>query len=418
MRLNTLLALGLGLSFVSLAPRLALAGDEDEEEEEEVNVKNAEFNLDDFGEDEEETPAPKRLEEGDDETEGEETIDETATGTGSKIELDDEEIRDDEIGGPGQDTSAIYRQYIEDMDDLGPEEELLSWERYLKEYPNTLFRDRIERRMDELTDEIYGERIGDDGAGYKDAKDRELYFSNPVQLENLDPRTRLRISGELGPPEYVAGMADFELQLMRPWSVHAGLRTRYTGLNIEMGTRYSLIKSARTNLLVTGAFDIHYNTQPGYLGLRPSVSAGKIFDVGEGLHVAAQLGADIEVPQPDRAAQVGRPGGVRTVGGVYGYYQANDVVGIFGEASLNMKHFGWEEGGTFAFNVMTFGLRFTPKLPTDVKIGINAGVPFYYNYWGYNFGTVQAETLWYPDMAPVLGGNKAPAAARPTSFEE
>lgn len=421
MRLSTLLSLGLGLSLAGLLSHSAFAaGDDKDDDDEDVGLKNTEFNLDDFGDDEEEDakPAPKRLDEADQQTDDDENIEEGSGGLGPRIELDDDDIGDDKIGGPGQDNSTIYREYIDGMNDLGPEEELLAWERYLKKYPNTLFRDRIERRMDELTDEIYGERIGGEGDGYSDAKDRELNFANPVQLENIDPRTRLRISGELGPPEYIAGMADFELQLMRPWSVHAGLRTRYTGANIEVGSRYSLVKSARLNLLVTGALDLHYNTQPGFLGVRPTLSAGKTFPVGGGLSVAAQLGADVEVPQPDRADQLGRKGGVRTVGGVFGYYQASEVVGLYAETSLTMKNIAWAEGGTFAFDVLTFGLRFTPKLPTEVKFGVNAGVPFYYNYWGYNFGTVQAEALWYPDMAPMLGGDSAPAPARTTSFDE
>jgi hypothetical protein len=401
MRVSLLLSLFAGVSLFS-APAFA---QEEEEDEDEIDFSDDTFDLDDFSDDEEdEDIVIERLDDGDD-LESEDEIDDEDYGGDSETEDLDfgnelDELGDDEIGQEGSDNVQIYRQFIDDLDDLGPEEEIISWERYLDKYPNTLFRDRIDTRIDELNDEIYGERIEGDDAGYKDAKDRELNFATPILLESFDPRSKARVAFQVGFPQYISGLLDFEYQLARPWSVHAGVAGRYTGFNIELGTRYSPIKSARMNLLVTGILDVHYNTLPGFVGVRPQVAAAKIFDVGGGLHVGAIGGLDMEL---GRAGNAGFGGMTRYIGGAHIYYDASDVVGVFAEASLNLKASGEESLDPFSFNVVSFGLKFQPpKVPASV--GLNANVPAQYNYWGYHAGAVQADLNWYLDdyVEPVF----------------
>ncbi|MCB9743597.1 MAG: hypothetical protein H6740_13435 [Alphaproteobacteria bacterium] len=404
MRPLALLCGGLALLVSSpllLSPPAFAQDDDDEEKKPTIDEDTFDLDdLDDFENDNLEEDQVKRMDADDEEIEldaveeieeGEYTPTEGPGLFGDELE----EIGEDEIGGEGEDNADIYRKYRDNMDDLGPEEELLSWERYLEKYPNSLFKERIEVRMEELTSEIYGERIGDDRSGYSDAKDRELYFSHPMLLENIDPRSRLRGGFELGLGSYYSGLLDFEYQLMRQWSVHAGARRRYTGGNIEIGTRYALVKSARLNLLVTGTLDLHFNTNPGYPAVRPMVAAGKRFNVGNGLDVQAQLGLDFELPSNGRGA------GVRYVGGLNATYIASDVVSFFFEGSANMKHIGWDEGGAFMFNVLSFGLKFTPGA-APAQVGINANVPMSYNYWGYHFGAVQGDVLYYFDDLPKI----------------
>ncbi len=375
---------------------------EEEEEELEVDFSDNSFDLDDFDEEEDEDAEEvERLEapEGGDLDEELPLDEDDLDFAGDPDGEDDfdfdgelEELGDDEIGGEGQDNVGVYRDFVDNMDDLGAEEELLSWESYMEEYPNTLFRDRIERRMDELTEEIYGQRIDDPNSSYKDAKDREIGMARPLVLENIDPRTHAHVAVEMGFPSYLAGTVDFEWALAREMSVHAGVRRRLTGPNIEVGAKYAFIKSSRLDLIATGMLDFRYNTDPGYPGVRPQLAVGKIFDVGGGLHVVAQGGVDMELR--------GEPFSMRYIGGAHIRYQANDVVSVFAEGSLNYKANGlsgeYPNYPNFQFHVLTFGLKFQPgKQP--IEAGLAANVPVAYQYWGYHFGAVQADFVGYAD---------------------
>ncbi|MCB9764813.1 MAG: hypothetical protein H6739_33870 [Alphaproteobacteria bacterium] len=357
---------------------------------------------DDDDDDEDKDDTPERLNEADEEIDlfGEEEINEEdfgpSEGEGLKFDDELEELGEDEIGGEGVDNVAIYREYRDSMDDLGPEEELLSWERYLDKYPNSLFKDRIDQRMEELTTELYDERLDGDRDGYTDNKDREIYLAHPLLLENIDPRSRLRVNAGIGLGGYAVGLVDFEYQLLRQWSAHAGLQRRYTGGSFEVGTRYALVKSARLNTIVTGTLDFRYNLNPGFPGVRPMVAAGKRFDVLDGLDIQAQAGLDLELPVRSSNNQSGRAFGMRYVGGVNGTIHLSEVVAFFAEGSFNMKYIGWEDGGTFHFDVLTFGLKVSPK-KAPVWIAGHANLPFYYNYWGYHFGSVQGDVLLYLD---------------------
>ncbi|MFT5586048.1 MAG: hypothetical protein ACI9VR_003644 [Cognaticolwellia sp.] len=401
MRRSLLLAL---LAF-PLAATPAFAQEEEEEsseeEEEELDIDFSDdtFDLDEF--EDEEVEGDEEVERldapGEGESDEELPVNEDDLDFGEDFGEEDEfdfdgeleELGDDEIGGEGQDNVGIYRDFIDSMDDLGAEEELLSWESYMDDYPNTLFLDRIERRMDELTEDIYGQRIDDPNSSYKDAKDREIGLARPLVLENIDPRTHAHVAVEMGFPSYLAGTVDLEWALAREMSVHAGVRRRFTGPNFEVGAKYAFIKSSRLDLIATGMLDFRFNTNPGYPALRPQLAVGKIFDVGGGLHVLAQGGVDLEFR--------GQPRSMRYIGGAHVRYQANDVVSVFVEGSLNYKSSGLPEPyPNFQFHVLTFGLKFEPgKQP--IEVGLSANVPVAYQYWGYHFGAVQADLVGYAD---------------------
>lgn len=383
MRLLHLAVFSFGLC---LSP-LAWAQDEEDDD----------IDLDDFGEDDDDDDlGVKRIDEDDAELADPDDIplDEGPLEVGPELDLDDDldELGDDEISTEGQDNSAIYRKAVEQAKELRPEEELLHWERYLNKYPNTLFRDRIDQRVNELGDAAYDERIDRPGDGYEDAKDREIHFAQPILLENPDPRSRLRVAGEMGFPDYLGVVVDFEYAFLRQASAHVAARSRYTGFSVETGAKYALIKSARTNTLLTGLFDLHINLDPdAYLGLRPQIAFGQRLEVlGRPLDLQVQTGLELEARSTP---------GVRYIGGVNASYQVTDVVSVFAEGSYNLKasKLDLTSAGPFAFNVLTFGMRFSPAQAKFVTVNLNANAPVSYNYWSYHTGAVQVEGNLYLD---------------------
>ena len=311
--------------------------------------------------------------------------------------IDDlEELGEDAVQSEGQDNSQIYRDAVNRALELSPEDELIAWERYLEKYPKSLFRDRIDVRVDELNEEMYSDRINTGNEGYQDAKDRELFFAQPILLENIDPRTRLRVAGELGLPSYPSFIVDFEYALQRNLSVHGGLRTRYTGAGLEAGAKYALVKSSRLNLLVTGLADVHVNLNPTFVGVRPAIGVGKRFELaGRALDVQGQVMLDAELGR-------GVPS-VRYGGGLNANYQISEVVAFFGEASFNYKALDLGAAaeslgaGDFAFHVVTFGLRFTPNAAKFARVSLNTNLPVSSRYWSYHYGAVQVEGNLYLD---------------------
>ncbi len=302
---------------------------------------------------------------------------------------------DDELdAGPalGEDTADSYRAMLDQTEDMNAEDALLEWETYLEQYPNTVFMSQIERLLDELNTELYSGRIGGSGGigGEVDALQQELNLIQPILLETIDPRSRIRAGFEIGFPEYLNLVLDGEYQIFREFSVHAGVRRRYTGWNGEAGAKYAIVKSARTNTIVTGLLDLHVNSNPLFPAVRPQIGVAKLLDVGGGLHLQAQGGVDMEIWGDSGGLQL------RYVGGANAFYWASDTVGAFVETSINMKPTAEDQIGSFRFNVFTFGLRFFPGA-SPANIGVSANVPYTTNYWGYHFGAVQADLNYLLD---------------------
>lgn len=391
------------MSLMTTGPAMAQDGlAQDTEEEEEEYFEDDEFDQDFEDDEADEVEDVERMEGADDREEDESNEDldiEYEDDFGEDLDEEEglfrddqeEELAEDAIGGPGVDTAAIYRKYAEDVKEFPPEEELIAWEKYLDEYDRTLFLPRIEERMEVLSGLIYGERIQDESTTYVDAQDREINISQPITLDGLDPRTRLRAGIEYGFPGYFSVMVDAEGQLTREFSAHVGLRGRYTGFRLELGGKYALLKSARKDALVTVGLDLHLNTIPkAYPVVRPYIGAAKRFPIGNGLQVMAVAGTEWEVGRRAIA-----------VGGAHIFYQASDQVGVFGETSIYMQP--GVGNGPFSFNMTTFGMRFSPKtLALDANLVAN--VPYLQNYWGYHFGAIAVEGSYYPelDQFPLL----------------
>ena len=134
----------------------------------------------------------------------------TEENTGDLLE---QEIGKDVIGGEGiEDNSTIYRQAQTTNGRMIPDEEMIAWEQYLEQYPNSLYKSRIEKRMEELEAVLYDQLIEQREPERLDADQRELLFAQGLNLETLT-RVRARIYGAL---------VTTSTKLRRDLSVHAG----------------------------------------------------------------------------------------------------------------------------------------------------------------------------------------------------
>ena len=115
------------------------------------------------------------------------------------------------------------------------------------------------------------------------------------------------------------------------------------------------VGSSRTNTLVTGIMDFHFNTNPAFLGIRPTVAAGKRFDVMSGLDVMAQVGLDLPVGFGDRFAPFYNSGLNISLAPA-------DNLRVFGEFASSVRDpFNDVVVSSYRFNTATFGIKFVAR---------------------------------------------------------
>lgn len=385
--------------FIGLSP-VALAGPDDFEVEDDD---------DDFSfEGEEEETAPDRLETGDDleVEEDEDALEEfVEPEEGAQDLLGEEPVARPVASG---DTEADYRATEQRLARMPPDEQIIGWDQYLQQYPGTPFRSRIEARMAELEDEMYQRRRGGtgDAAGTAgvDALSSEVDLAHAMQLGQLNTRTRLQAGFEWGLPDYINLFVDYEKAFTKRFSVHGGIRRRYSGFSLEVGPRIALVKSPRTQTIVSINPDIHFNTNPGFPAFSPNIAAGKRFG-----RVDAQIHftTDFELRSEEEVGGLSTTTKLRTRyhGGASVFVSASDTVGFFAETYLNMRPVQADaafEGGLFRFNVVTFGMKFFPSLksrPGEMPVEANVGatVPYMQRYWQYHYGSVMGQVNYYPE---------------------
>jgi hypothetical protein len=391
LRSTRLLSLTLSLLFTgpALADEIDLGTFGEEEEEEERSTESDDDLLDIEDPDDDEWAVPQV-------PPGEED-DETG------LELDEGDYESDSeltIGGPGQDTARIYREHLEEVRRLSADEEALAWERYLKKYYNTIFRERVEARLEELAGEMYDEEIEQSYVTSQDAGKAEINFAQPMMLDSFDPRDKIHIGFEWGYPEYLGLTADLEMQITREFSVHGGMRGRYTGPNVEVGAKYALIKSARTETLLTVLGDLHLNKNPVHFGIRPQVALGKRIHIGD-FHIDAAIlaGSDVLFMPDSSNSTTMSP---RLIGGTHMTFAASDTVRIFLESSTYMKSTLDETiPGGFRFNTVALGLKFINRKSVTqdrFETGVGATVPYSYQWWGYHTGSISGDLNYFLDL--------------------
>ncbi len=284
--------------------------------------------------------------------------------------------------GPGTDTAESYRAAQVANARLAPDEEVEAWDKYLEKYPNSAFKKRIQDRIDSLMEGLYGPDKPAEVA--VDAMNQELEFAQVLLLENIDPRTRLQAGFQWGFPDFFDLAVDYEHAFSRNFSVHGGIKHRYTGWSVEPGVRWALVKSTRTKTIVTLIGDTHLNTNPVFFGLRPQLAAGRQFGK---LDAQIQGGVDLEL---------GSIVGYRVVGGASATYNATDTVAMFVETQLNMKNFDWE-GGVFTFDTLSFGMKFYPGKKGRDEVNVGATLPYATRYWQYHYGALMGQVNHYFD---------------------
>lgn len=363
------------LALLLTAPGLALAQDSDDE----LDVDLLE------GEEDEPSDDSERLDEADDidfewdESEADET------------ELGDEHNSEDLLEGEGEgeggaDDAKVYQQAKEAVEGLPPDEEVIYWERYLEVYPNSTFKDRIDKRIATLMEEVYSEsaptRVG------VTAGESTFAISQSLEGESIKPMQRLRFGFGWGLPDYLQLMVDYEHKLLDNLSVHGGMRNRYTGASLELGTHWAFVQSERTRTVVALLGDVRLNAGPAYLAVRPQLALGKKF--GDSLDIQVQQGVELEARSVP---------GLRLIGLGNVSYRFNETVGAFVESSYEMKNLTWDGGGVFAFNVVSFGIKFYPS-GGNVRSGqmeamLGASAPAAQNYWGYHVGAIAGQGTYY-----------------------
>ena len=315
-------------------------------------------------------------------------------------ELLDEEfdlLGDEEEAVPdGGDTSAEFRAEEARLAKLPPDMELAGWEKYLRQYPNTVYRERIELRMDQLVDATYEESIGK--LEEADAMNQEINFAQAVLLENIDPRSRLQAAFEWGFPGYGNIVLDGEGQITRKFSLHAGVRRRFQSLGVEFGPRWAIVKSTRTRTLLTLMVDARISTDPFFPAVRPQLAFGKRWGKTD---VQLHAGTDIEFREDDRGSFGPE---LRVIGGGSIFYLVTERVGLFAESAVLVKPVPGNgelfAGGTFRFNTITLGLKFFPQLknrPDERPFEINVGgsAPFASNWWQFHAGSFAGQFNYY-----------------------
>jgi hypothetical protein len=362
-----------------------------------------ELDLDDESDEEERPVAPTEDPDGDaldsDPDDDEWLAPEEAEEAGDEIQFDEDFDDPGDDGtvkprGPGEDTAEIYRRALQEYERLSPDEEALAWERYLRKYPNSIFRSKVDKRLEDLNSELYEDAMFGDGSGrVEDASKRELHFAQPILLESIDPRTKLRAGFEWGYRDWVNLMVDYEYAIFRELSAHVGLRQRFTGYTLEFGPRYAIVKSSRLGLLVTAMGDVRANFNPGFPAFRPQLGVGKRFQVGD-MHIDTNLQGGYDLVFYDGLSP-------RLTGGGNISLAASDNLRVYVESSTYMKGVGNEDIGSFRFNQITFGMKFLEKKSKSkdkYEAGFGASAPYSVNYWRYHYGAIAGDINLYMDQ--------------------
>jgi len=279
---------------------------------------------------------------------------------GERVEEDlfeEEGAGTDAVRQPGQDTVETYRAQQRDLRGAAADEEIMAWEAYLEQYPNALYKERIQERIQTLLDEQYRRaQLGgsldpeDPSASAVDLKDQQVPLSSPLRLPNLNPRSRVLVGGMFGYPLHLEAWADFEYAFLRNLSVHGGLWGRYTGWGLEVGVRGSPVKSAKDNVVLTPALDLRLNFGPLLFAVRPQLGVGA--QLAERVDLLANFGAEI-------TAQ--RNASVALFGGLHLSVRVAQPVAVFIESEVYARRITRAEGA-FVFGNVGAGLRFFPKL--------------------------------------------------------
>lgn len=375
------------------------------------------FDFDQAGDDDD-APAPRKPAPSDD---GDEPLP-----SDEDVDYEDGDDRDDLLGGaeeederderellaPGSDNAEIFGKQEAKVRSMPPDEEVMAWETYLEKYPNSLYRGRIEERIEGLVESQFqmriGGRAGVKGSGPVDADQMEIQLTQAIGLDNINPRTRAQLGLLFGFPTYLELDADFEYALKRQVSIHAGMHGRYTGWSFDIGAKYAFVKSTKLNLVATVMADIgaqfsqrvsqqiagdNADANATQLVVRPQLGLGKV--VGP---VQLLLTAGAEVLTRANASPA-------LIGGLHVSGRVAPPVAIYAESEFYVRQLG-REAGPFNFAVVAVGFKFYPitkRTDDPLEVAMAGMMPVSSGYMQPYLGAVQAQGVYYLDL-PYVGG--------------
>jgi len=319
--------------------------------------------------------------------------------------LDEEEGErtEEALGGPGIDTLDIYRHQEKVVKGMQPDEEIMAWEAYLAQYPNSLYRKVIEDRIDELMTKQFQTPVGTTTLGGEDANQQELLFVQPLGMTNVNPRTAVQLAVAFGFPTYVGMRADFEYAFKRNISAHAGFMGRYAGWGLDVGARWAFVKSTKLQFVGTLVTDIGVSFSQrvsqsigeasedpnvAYFLARPQLAFGKIAGP---VQILLNVGTEIGSRKNQGAA---------VMAGLHVGARVAPPVGVFVESDVYTRNLG-REGAPFVFSVVSFGFKFYPlskKKGDPLEIGMGGHLPYATKYLQFYQGAVQAQGTYYLNL--------------------
>jgi len=305
---------------------------------------------------------------------------------------DDEPI-DEGIDPGGEDTAEIFSARFEEIKLLSAEERASAWDAYLLQYPNSVYKARIEDLQQQALDDLYDEDIAIRGEGRVDK--RSILLTESALLDNMNPATRVKFGFDWGLPAWINLVGDVEYAFNPNLSVHGGLRKRYSGWSVETGTRVAFLKSEKLQTIASFLGDARVNVDPAFLAFRPQLAVGT--KLAERVDLQAQGGVELA-----------SGGGVWTqtfMAGSNLSVRASRGVAIYAEGLFHAKYLAWPSG-TFRFHVVGFGMKFFPgqkgleKAEDQMEMTLGASLPWSYfpiPNWEFHQGSVAGQASFYLD---------------------
>ena len=324
-----------------------------------------------------------------------------------ELGVDVDEEPEEPVGG---DTESVFRDTQSRLSKLPSDEEIAGWDAYLREYPESVYRTRIEQRQADLLDGLYTAQVVET-TRVAGAMHEEILLSQPISLDGINPRTRFSGGFQWGIPDYASLSADYEHQLRRNLSLHGGLIRRFSGVNLEVGSKWAFLKSTRTQTVVSLASDLHFNLDPTFPGLRNQIGFGRKFGK---VDLQLQAGADLSIRSDvnavdlqDTLDQIIDPSTTSfqttLLGGASIFYRASERVGLFVETALIAKPLAADrafDGGALSFHTVSFGLKFFPENKRkpdaqDLEVNFASTVPYAQKWWQFHQGSIAGQVNAY-----------------------
>lgn len=319
----------------------------------------------------------------------------------AQAQVDEEEdilIEDDE-GEPllREDNAKIYSLFKEEVEGLPELEEIDAWHDYLDEYPETMYRAEIVRRIKALEAgalddaELDAPEWESEDDGGRGAKYEEMPFDEPFGFLTLNTRKKIHLAIAYGYDSTFNYDFGLEYAFRRNFSIYGHLRHWGHGIGFaaDLGVKYAVVKDVRTGgLFVVGA-SLKAGADPSLLvGVDPFIGLGVCprdkpvnlqFQVGFDMrftpwHWDAHAGLNLTLKPSDKVHVFFEGTGHNFVRNTLRYdVPAGETCGDDGAGDEHCitEYYGFYEAAA--------GVKVFPK--ENVEITIAARAPVFYRKW-------------------------------------